>query len=81
MSTALLICMENTFWNISDGSFVKLFKKSFTLYVESGKKKKLEADIDILMNQCQPGTENFGAKFYKIVIENPLCKFHCFYLT
>ena len=81
MLTVLLICMENTFWNISDGNFVELFKKSFTLYVESGKRKKMEADIDILMNQCQPGTGAFGAKFYKIVIENSLCKFHCFFLT
>ena len=80
MSTALLTCMENTFWNISDGNFVELFKKSFTLYVESGKKKKMEVDIDILVNQCQPWTMDFAAEFYKIVIKNSLCKFHCFYL-
>ena len=78
MQTALLVCIENTFWNTgtSDGNLVELFKKSFTLYVESGKRKKMEADIVILMNQYQPETENFVAKFYEIVIENSLRKFH-----
>ena len=82
MPTALLICMENTFWNISrDGNFVELFKKSFTLYVESGTRKKVEADIAILSNQSgHPATDEFKAKFCKIIIEHYLCKFHCFYL-
>ena len=81
MPTALLICMENTFWNISnDGNFVELFKKSFTLYVESGMKKKMEAEIDILRNQGgQLVTKEFKAKFYKIIIEHYLSGFHCFY--
>ena len=84
MPTALLVCLENTFWNIIDGNFVELFKKSFTLYVESGKKKKMEADIqfDIFINQYWPRTnsEKFYAKFYEIVIENFLRKFYYFYL-
>ena len=84
MPIALLVCLENTFWNIIDGNFVELFKKSFTLYVESGKKKKMEADIqfDIFINQYWPRTnsEKFYAKFYEIVIENFLRKFYYFYL-
>jgi hypothetical protein len=83
MPTALLICMENTFWNISrDVNFAKLFKKSFTLYVESGIRKKVEAAIDELGNG-QGGwmvTEDFKAKFFKVIIEHYLRKFHCFYL-
>ena len=66
--------MENTFWNTSgDGDFVKLFKKSFTLYVESGIRKKMEADIEILINQGgHPATKNFKAKLCKIVFEHYL---------
>ena len=83
MLTALLICMENTFWNINrDINFVDLFKTSFTLYVESGLRKEMEADIDILGNEqggC-PVAKDFRAKFFKIVIDHYLRKFHCFYL-
>ena len=78
MPTALLICMENTFWNSGNGNFVKSFKKSFKLYVDSGRKKRAEAEIDIL------GIEQGGGpateELYKFVIEHYLCKIHCFYL-
>ena len=84
MPTALLICFENTFWNISkDGNFeiVKLFKKSFTLYVESGTRKKVEADIDLLSHQSGGlVTNEFKEKFYQIIIEHYLRKFHGFHL-
>ena len=54
-AAALLICMENTFWNVSTIStkftFVDLFKNSFTLYVESGKRKEVEVAIDILKKE------------------------------
>ena len=83
VSTALLICMENTFWNIStDFNFVDLFETSFTLYVESGTRKKVEAAIDLLGNG-QGGylvTKDFREKFCKIIVEHYLCKFYCFYL-
>jgi hypothetical protein len=83
---ALLICMENTFWirNIStDVNFVDLFKASFTLYVESGMRKKVEAAVDIWRNEQggQRVTEDLKKKFYKIVIEHYLCKFQCLYLN
>ena len=75
--------MENTFWDISrDSDFVKLFKKSFTLYVESGLKETVKKDIDILRNE-QGGfllTKDFKAKFHKFIVEHYLRKFHCFYL-
>ena len=81
ISTALLICMENTFWNIStDVNFADLFKMSLTLYVESGMKKKMEANIDILGNE-QGGylvTEDFKAKFFNIIVEHYLREFHMF---
>jgi hypothetical protein len=87
MPTALLICMENSFWNIrGGGNFVELFKKSFKLYVESGTRKKMEAAIDILINEQGHGgyletdSEDFKAKFYTIITEHYLCKIHCFYL-
>ena len=71
--TALLICMENTFWNNgTDVNFVDWFKISFMLYVKSGMRKKMEAAIDVLENGCLVA-ENFKAKdfkeeFYKIII-------------
>ena len=76
--TALLICMENTFWHTSrDGNFVELFKKSFNLYVESRMRKKVEADI----NDLNPRNDlDFKAKFYIFIIEHYLCKIHCFLL-
>ena len=45
--------MENTFWNINDvdGNFVKVFKKSFTLYVKSGRREMTERDIEMLKNE------------------------------
>ena len=84
MPTALLICMENTFWNISSGgNFVELFKKSFALYVESGMGMKVEANIVILRNQGgHLATKEFKVNFHKIIIEHYLRKFHssCFFL-
>ena len=81
MSTALLICMENTFWRISgESNFVELFKKSFTCYVESGMRSKVEADIDMLRNQSgYLVADEFKAKFFKIISDNLLRKFHCFF--
>ena len=84
MPTALLICMENSFWNISsDGNFVKLFKKSFTLYVESGTREKVEADIENLGHPNRywdsEATEledsEYKEKFLKIIMEHNLRKF------
>jgi hypothetical protein len=63
----------------TDVNFVELFKKSFTLYVESGMRKRTEADIDILINE-QGGCPDFKADFCKIIIEHYLRKIHCFYL-
>ena len=71
--------MENTFWNIStDVNFVDLFKSSFTVYVESGMMREVEAAINILRNE-QGGclvTKDFKEKFQKIIIAHYLCKFH-----
>ena len=79
MPTALLVCMENTFWNRNDGNFVDLFEKSFTLYVESGTWKKAKEDIDILSKQVgRQVTKEFKENLFKIIIEHYLCKFHCF---
>ena len=85
MPTALLICMENTFWNVSeDGNFVELFKQSFKIYVESGTDKKLEAAINLLLrNGPEQGGHlgtNFKAKFYMLITEHLLCQFHCFFI-
>jgi hypothetical protein len=85
MPTALLICTENTFWDISrDGNFVGVFKKSFTLYVESGMRELVEKDIDILRNEqgAFSVTEDFCEKFYKFIVDHYLRKLHssCFYL-
>jgi hypothetical protein len=88
MPIALLICLEKSFWSRKGGKFTELFKKSFKLYVESGMRKKVEAAINILINEpeeggCQclkPETEDFRAKFYMIISEHFLCKIHCFYL-
>ena len=86
ISTALLICTENTFWNMNDGdsNFVKVFKKSFTLYVKSGKREMTERDIEILKNEqgeiltCDSSPGDY-AKFYKFIVDHYLRKFHCIY--
>ena len=63
---------------------MELFKKSFKLYVESGTREKMEAAINILLNEqggCLPDeTEDFKTKFIKIISEHYLRKIHCFYL-
>ena len=59
---------------------MELFKKSFALYVESGMRKKIEAEIDIFGNQCGPMTKEFKAKFFKMILEHYLGMFHCFHL-
>jgi hypothetical protein len=90
MPTALLICLENTFWDMSyssnekhDFNFMESFKKAYTLYVESGMRNKLEADIDIFLRN-QAGnmvTKEFEAMFHKFIIDHYLRMFHCFYLS
>ena len=83
MATAVLICLENTFWNRGDGNFVESFKKSFTLYVDSGMRKKAEAEIEKLRSENTRkhlASEDFEARFYKLIIEHCLCKIHCFYI-
>ena len=76
--------MENTFWDINeDSNFVKLFKKSFTSYVESGMREMTERDIEILGNEqgeFSAQDEGFNAKFCKFIFDHYLCKFHCSYL-
>jgi hypothetical protein len=88
--TALLICLENTFWHISDGNFVdsELFKKSFELYVESGMIKKIEADIMIFENEqggllVTEGHRSLRAlrsEFYMFITGHYLRKIHCLFL-
>ena len=79
-----------TFWNINldtgrDASnFVKLFKKSFTLYVESGMREMTERDIIVLRNEhgeFLKEAEDFKARFCKFIFDHYLRKFHCFYST
>ena len=76
--------MENTFWELDinrrhDGNFVELFKKSFTLYVKSGMRDKIERDIDILRNEegelLVTDSEDFNEKFYKFIVDHYLRKF------
>ena len=64
---------------------MKLFKKSFTLYVESGMRVMTERDmIVVLRNELGeisvPVTKDFKAKFYKFIVEHYLRKLHLFYL-
>ena len=83
--------MENTFWNInldtgrdpSNLNFIKLFEKSFTLYVESGMREMTERDIEVLRNEhgeFSDEAEDFNARFCKFIFDHYLRKFHCFYL-
>ena len=62
---------------MTDVNFLDLFKASFTFYVESGMKKKIEADIDTLTNQGGPATKEFEAACFEFVIEHFLRKFYC----
>ena len=79
MPTALLICMENSFWNIGrdHGNFVKSFEKSFTLYVESGTRWKVEADIENLGYPFRV-TDEYKELYFKIIMEHNLRKFQLF---
>ena len=66
--------MENSFWNIGrDDNFVKLFKKSFALYDESGMRKETEAEVDILRNE-QGRSPDFKKKFCNFITEHYLRK-------
>ena len=77
--TALLICMENTFWNINgDEGFVKVFEKSFTLYVKSGRRKMTERDMIEMLRNDQGEISASG--LYEFIVDHYLRKFHCFYL-
>ena len=60
---------------------MELFKKSFTLYVESGMREMTERDIEVLRNEYgeisahrPPGGH---AKFYEFIVDHYLRKFHC----
>ena len=64
---------------------MELFKRSFTLYVESGMKEMTERDFDILRNEQDIFSLedwDFDAKFYKFIVDHylPGRKFHRFYL-
>ena len=83
--------MEHSFWSIDrigHSDIVELFKKSFTLYVESGMKEMTERDLGVLRNEQGefPARErfqkDFEEKFYKVISDHYLRirKFHCFYL-
>ena len=52
------------------------FKKSFTLYVESGMRDMTERDIQILRNEQGPLNDG---EFYKFIVNHYLGKFHCYY--
>ena len=79
VSTAILICLENSFWNQdTGGDFVDSFKKSFRLYVESGIRKTTEADIDVLQGGRHI-TAEFKAKLHKIIMDHCLRKLHSLY--
>ena len=81
--------MENSFWNINGDTgtnFLKGFKKSFTLYVDSGMKEKTERGIEVLRNDqgefsphWQPEARDLEEKFHKFVSAHYLRKFLCFY--
>ena len=76
--------MENTFWNVNgDSDFVKLFKKSFKLYLKSGRRKMTERDFKILRNEqgeISDWDEDFNGKFYEFIVNHYLRKFYYFYL-
>jgi hypothetical protein len=80
--SALLICLENSFWDRNaGGNFVDSFKKSFALYVASGIRQATEADIDVLSNEQggRPVTFEFKEKLTKIIMDHRLRKFHGLY--
>ena len=54
--------------------------KSFNLYVESGMREVVEADIDILSGHLAIQSDEFKAEFCKIIIDHLLRKFHCFFV-
>ena len=73
--------MENTFWNSRDGNFVESFKQSFTLYVDSGMRKKVEAEIYTLMIEWSESELPLTrARFRKLIVDHYLRKIHCFYI-
>ena len=62
---------------------MECFKKSFTLYVDSGTRKKAEAEIEKLRSENtrkRLAIEDFKERFYNLIIEHYLRKIHCFYI-
>ena len=60
---------------------METFKKSFTLYVESGMREKVEVDIGLLRNeegQFLVTKDDFNAGFFQFITDHYLCKFHLF---
>ena len=92
MPTALLICLEDTFWytgisvkgqwGLGDNNFPGFFEKSFTFYDKSGMREKVEAEIDILTNEQggSPVDSDFVEKFCKTIFENLIRKIYCLYV-
>ena len=81
MPTALLICMENTFWSNLDGNFLESFKESFTLYIDGGMRMKAEVEANILEGKSEHlGTKEFEKRFCKLITDHYLCKIHCFFI-
>ena len=65
---------------------MELFKKSFTLYVESGMREMTERRI-ILVGILEKKekrrlgiTKDLYERFYKVIVDHYLRKFLCFYL-
>jgi len=48
---AILICLENSFWNYSNTvTFIDSFQEAFKLYTQTGVREKAETSLKLLAN-------------------------------
>ena len=75
--TALLICLENSFWYQSTtSSFIDAFGKAFGLYKETGTQERLEIALKELGDWSSK--EIFKAAFSELLLKHHLCVLNFF---
>jgi len=72
MFSAILICMESSFWYQSQ--FMASFRKAFKVYVKSGTRDKLETSLEALESYPPPGSDisSFNSSLLEILLKHRL---------
>ena len=74
---AILICLENSFWNQSKTiTFIESFQEAFKLYTQTGVREKAETSIKLLEDyppQYSSTSEPFQSALLKTLLQHRLC--------